>query len=334
MKITREGKRFILAVVLIAVAAVNTGNNLIYLIFSLMLSFILLAVVLLRMNLSRVSLKASIDHPVFAGEQTYVSFTIKNSKKLLPAYSIRVTASGAVHPAYCAYIAPKDSVKKEIKITFKNRGLYSYGKFFLRSGFPFILFEKSTAVKVSGEVLVYPALMDVEQIITDISGLEGTGIAKTTGIGNEIHSIREFRYGDDWRNIHWKASAKTSNIMVKEFALTDIRKITIIIDNLLPSRRGVFEKTLSLGGSLAQYFLDAGYFVRMLSCKKVIPFGTGGEHLLKVLDILALLQEEDALDCPVSHDSEGYTILLLKSGNSSFSKYSSSADMVIYADSL
>lgn len=334
MKITREGKRFILATVLIAVAAVNTGNNLIYLIFSLMLSFILLAVMLLRRNLSRISLEVSIDHPVFAGEQTYASFTIKNNRKLIPAYSIRVTASGAAHPVYCAYIASKDSVKKEIKITFKKRGLYSYGKFFVQSGFPFILFEKSKSVKVSGEVLVYPALMDVEQLMPDISGMEGSGIGKTSGFGNEIRSIREYRYGDDWRNIHWKASAKASSLMVKEFALTDIRKITIIIDNLLPSQKEVFEKTLSLGGSLAQYFLDSGYFVRVLSCKKVIPFGTGGEHLLKVLDILALMREEDALDCPMSHDIEGYTILLLKSGGSSFSKYSLSADMVIYADSL
>lgn len=334
MKITREGKRFIFAVVLIAVAAVNTGNNLIYLIFSLMLSIIFLAVMLLRMDLSRISLEVSIDHPVFAGEQTYASFTLKNGKKLLPAYSIRVTASGAAYPVYCAYIAPRQSVKKEIKITFKKRGLYSYGKFFLQSGFPFILLEKKLAVKVSGEALVYPALMDVEQFMPDIPGLEGAGIGRTVGSGSEIHSIREFRYGDDWRNIHWKASAKASSIMVKEFTLTDVRKVSIIIDNLLPSQKEVFEKVLSLGGSLAQYFLDAGYLVRVLSCKKVIPFGAGSEHLFKVLDILALMQEEDVLDCPMSHDIEGHTILLLKSGSSSFSKYSSSADTVIYADSL
>ncbi len=334
MKITREGKRFMLATGLIAVAAVNTGNNLIYLIFSLMLSFILLAVVLLRKNLSRISLEVSIDHPVFAGEQTYASFTIRNNKKLIPAYSIRVTASGATQPVYCAYIAPKDSVKKEIKITFKNRGLYSYGKFFVQCGFPFILFEKTKAVKVAGEVLVYPALMDVDQFLPDIPGPEGPGVGKTAGSGNEIHSIREFRYGDDRRNIHWKASAKTSRIMVKEFALADIRKITVIIDNLLPFRKDVFEKTLSLAGSFAQYFLEAGYFVRVLSCKKVIPFGTGNEHLLKVLDILALMQAEDALDCPMAEDTEGHTILILKSGSSYFTKYSSSADLVIYADSL
>ena len=57
MKITREGKRFILTTVLIGVAALNTGNNLIYLIFSLMLSFIALAIVLLRINLSGITLE-------------------------------------------------------------------------------------------------------------------------------------------------------------------------------------------------------------------------------------------------------------------------------------
>jgi uncharacterized protein (DUF58 family) len=319
---------------LIAVAAVNTGNNLIYLIFSLMLSFILLAVVLLRLNLSRMSLEVWIDHPVFAGEQTYAQFALHNGKRLIPAYSIRLAATGADSPVYCPFIAPKDSLNKEIKITFERRGVYSYGAFFIRSGFPFILFEKSAALKVSGEVLVYPALMDVEHVVSDISGQEGSGTGRTVGTGSEIQSLREFRYGDDWRNIHWKASAKTSNLMVKEYTLTDIRQITIIIDNLLPLQEEVFEKTLSLAGSLARYFLEAGYFVRVLSCKKVIPFGTGGEHLLKVLDILALMHEEETLDCPMSNDIEGYTILLLKAGGSSFSKYIAAADMVMYADSL
>lgn len=334
MKITREGKRFIFAAVLIAATAVNTGNNLIYLIFSLMLSFALLAVVMLRINLSGISLAVSIDHPVFAGEQTSAFFTIKNEKKLIPAYSVRVPASGASSPAYCAFIAPKDSVKKEIKITFAKRGLYSYGDFFIQSGFPFILFEKSNVVKVSGEALVYPALMNIEQTMPDISGREGHAIGKTIGTGNEIHSLREYRYGDDRRDIHWKASAKASSFIIKEYALADVRKITVIIDNLNPSEEAAFEKILSLAASFAEHFLETGYFVRMLSCKKVIPFGSGNEHLFKTLDILALMQEEDVLDCPLSYDNEGYTILLLKSRSSSFSKYIASADMVIYADSL
>jgi uncharacterized protein (DUF58 family) len=188
-------------------------------------------------------------------------------------------------------------------------------------------------LKVSGEALVYPALIDVEKVISDISGHEGAGTGRALGSSHEIHAIREFRYGDDWRNIHWKATAKASSLMVKEYAMTEIRKVTLIIDNLLPEGGMAFEKTLSLAASLAHYFLGAGYFVRVLSCKKVVPFGAGDEHLFKTLDVLALMQEEDALDCPMSQDIEGYAILLLKSGGSAFNKYVS-ADVVMHAGSL
>ena len=334
MKITREGKRFILATVLIGVAAINTGNNLIYLIFSLMLSFILLAIALLRTNLSGISLEVSLNHPVFAGEQSCALFTIRNRKKRIPAYSIRITAPGVSSPVYFTFVPPQGFAREEVKITFSKRGMYSFGHFFTRSGFPFILFEKSVKIEVSGKALVYPALIDVEQVISDISGREGPGRERALGTGQEIHAIREFRYGDDWRNIHWKATAKASSLMVKEYAVTEIRKVTLIIDNLLPAEETNFEKTLSLAGSLAHYFLGAGYFVRVISCKKVIPFGAGDEHLYKTLDVLALMQEEDALDCPVSHDDEGYTILLLKSGSSAFNRFIAAADVVMYARSL
>jgi len=334
MKITREGKRFILAAVLIGVAAVNTGNNLIYLIFSLMLSFILLAIALLRTNLSGMSLEVLINHPVFAGERSHALFIIRNRKQRIPAYSIHITAPGVSSPVYCTFVPPKGFVEEEVKITFSKRGMYSFGDFFIRSGFPFILFEKSSVVKVSGGALVYPALIDVDHFISDISGREGLGTGRGLGTGQEIHAIREFRYGDDWRNIHWKATAKASSLMVKEYAVTQIRKVTLIIDNLLPATEDDFEKTLSLAGSLAHYFLGAGYFVRVLSCKKVVPFGAGDEHLFKVLDVLALMQEEEALDCPMSQDIEGYSILLLKSGSSAFSKYVAAADMVMYAAAL
>ena len=334
MKVTWEGKRFLFATVLIAVTAVNTGNNLIYLILSLMLSIVFLAALMLRINLSGLSLRVSTDHPVFAGDQTFALFKIRNRKRFLPSYSVYVNARGAASAVYCSSIAPKRSVSKDIKITFVKRGMYSYGTFSVRSGFPFIVFEKLLVLPVSGEVLVYPALMETEKFMGDLSGQDDTCGGRPAGSGNEIHSVREFRYGDDRRNIHWKATAKACSLMVKEYSVSDTRKATIIIDNLFFSEGEVFEKIISLAGSLARHFLDSGYAVSMVSCKKVIPFGSGREHLLNIFDNLALLQEEDAMDYLKTHDRDGYTILLLKSGSSGFSKFISSSDRVIYAESL
>jgi len=72
METTREGRRFILAACLIGLAAFNTGNNLIYLIFSLMLSLAALSLLTLRINLSGISARVYLGHPVFAGDRVSV----------------------------------------------------------------------------------------------------------------------------------------------------------------------------------------------------------------------------------------------------------------------
>ena len=165
MQTTREGKRFIIASFLVAFAALNTGNNLIYLILSLMLSFVLLSALLLRINLSRLSLKISISTPVFAGDIIASQIIISNYKKLLPSYSVSVLSPAVISPVYCPFISPRSSVTETLKLRFKKRGLYRFGDFLAVSGFPFILFKKSDSMPVSGELLVYPALRDVDSIV-------------------------------------------------------------------------------------------------------------------------------------------------------------------------
>src|SRR5512135_722617 len=100
MKVSREGKRFAIATFLIGVAALNTGNNLIYLIFSLMLSFIILSVVLGRANLSGLSLAITGNPVLFAGEDAVLKIVAGNLKHMIPSYSVQSLFPGALTPAY------------------------------------------------------------------------------------------------------------------------------------------------------------------------------------------------------------------------------------------
>ena len=163
-----------------------------------------------------------------------------------------------------------------------------------------------------------------------------------------MHSLREFRYGDDWRRIHWKASAKASDLLVREYAEYTLKKATILLDNLAAPEEGIergvkddgssaderFENMVSLAGSLARYFLVRGYFVRVVSCKKVIPFGSGDEQLFKILDILAVVREEEGWDSPVSLEREGIFISVLRSRSGSLKTFAALSDRVMYADTL
>jgi uncharacterized protein (DUF58 family) len=350
MKTTREGKRFVIASFLIAVAAVNTGNNLIYLILSLMLAIVFLSLLLLKINLSGLSISVSIDLPVYAGDETPTTVLIDNTRGFIPAYSVHVEGGKNFSPVYFAYISSRGIVKKEATVKFPRRGLYGYGDFWVRSGFPFILFSSMKTIRVSGGVLVYPALRKVEHLLSGHLERDSGAERAIRGAGDEIYSIREFRYGDDWRRIHWKASAKAANLLVKEYSAYEFKKATLIFDNLkFPARiereggkgktvndrlAAQFEKAVSLAASLSKYFLDSGYHLRVLTCKKVIPFGSEDEHLFKVLDILALIKEEESWDSPFFNEDEGITISVLKSHDSQLLSSSTFPDMVVYADSV
>jgi uncharacterized protein (DUF58 family) len=348
MKTTREGRRFALAAFLIAIAAVNTGNNLIYLILALMLSVSVLAVVLLKLNLSGLTMEVSFDGPVFAGEQAYATVVIRNNKRFIPSYSLRVAAEGVVSTVYCGVIPPGGALEKVVSLRFRKRGLYGHKDFFAESGFPFILLSSGRAVGILGEILVYPELVETRELVAGFSGASGAEAPVRGSSGDEIYSIREYRYGDDQRRIHWKATAKTAGLMVKEYTEAQYRKATIVVDNLsVPVRQGagalrgggevpsseIFEKVVSAAGSLARDLIEKGYLVRVMSCRKVVPFGTGRDHLFRILDILAVLVEEPSWDSPPAV-GEDLIVSVLKSRGTLSNLPVASAGTVVYADSL
>jgi len=333
MKLTREGKRFFLATALIAVAAVNTGNNLIYLVLSLMLSFTALSYVLLKMNLSALILEVSFSGHVFAGEPARADLLIRNRKNI-PAYSLNIHAADAAEKIYCSHVPAQGAVKEEMIMIFKKRGLYGYRDFLILSGFPFILFQKNIAVEVSGNVLVYPRINDIAGLADDIKTHEDQGERAVRSKGDDVYALREYQHGDDWRSIHWKASARLSGLIVKEYAEYLSRRVTIIMDNSMPRDEQNFEKAVTVAASLINHFIGRGYLVRLFSCRKVIPFGSGEGHLYTILDILALLREEELCDDSAVYPPEGFSVMVLKSARSLLAQQADAEGMVIYADTV
>lgn len=334
MEVSKEGKRFAIATFLIGVAALNTGNNLIYLIFSLMLSFIILSVVLGRANLSGLSLDFGGSPALFSGEDAMLTISVRNHKRMIPSYSVQCLFPGALAPAYFGMIPPLQRVEREMAVRFERRGIYSYGDFQLLSDFPFILLKGERSIGVNGELLVYPALRPLGGLLDSVRGEEGMEVSSLSASGDDVHSLREFRDGDDRRSIHWKASAKTGVLFVKEYADFEVRRLTVILDNLLPEGGELFERAVSLAGSLAKDFLERGYFVRFVSCRKVILFGSGEEQLFTILDTLAVIKEEDSWDNLQRDSGEGYFVSILKSRRSMRRTYDGTGSKVIYAEDV
>ncbi len=89
-EVTRAGMIYVLATLLIGVAALNTGNNLLYLIIAAMLAAVLISGVCSGLVLRGLELRVVLPHHVFAGERTSGSLVLGNSKRWIPSLSISI----------------------------------------------------------------------------------------------------------------------------------------------------------------------------------------------------------------------------------------------------
>lgn len=329
MRLTREGRRFILATLLIGVAAFNTGNNLIYLILAMMLSILAISVAALFLNMKGLSLSARLSGPVFAGQRADMEISVTNRKRLLPSFSLRVILpEGMRGEARVTHVAASSTARTECGIRFERRGIYRWGSFMLESSFPFIFMSRRMKVSMEGAVTVYPGLVEVGGVEI-LSGQDGRTPSIRPGRGDELLALREFREGDDVKLISWKASARAQGLMVREQAEERPMAANIVLDDTRPFDAVAFERAVSCAASLAVRLIDEGFYVGLATSAKRLPYGAGPEQLYRILDVLAVARETEAIAQAIPEDDIGARVVVLKSGASAMRGLE--ADMVVHA---
>jgi len=88
--VTREGLAYLALILVIGVAALNTGNNLLFIVVSAMLAAILVSGVASAAILRALDLDVGLPEHVFAGETVLARVTLRNQRRRLPAFSVSV----------------------------------------------------------------------------------------------------------------------------------------------------------------------------------------------------------------------------------------------------
>src|SRR3990172_2285078 len=104
---TKEGIIFLTLTLFVGFAALNTGNNLLYLVFGMMLSFIAASGIISMINLSGIEVKAITPEDVFALTPTPLKFSVRNLKSLIPSYTLTIDIEGK--SAFIPYLPPKST---------------------------------------------------------------------------------------------------------------------------------------------------------------------------------------------------------------------------------
>jgi uncharacterized protein (DUF58 family) len=238
LKFTREGKYYLGITLGVGFAAINTGNNLLYLLLGMLLSLIVVSGVMSDLSLRRLTVTRRLPVRAQVGRAHLVEIEVYNHKKRVPSYAIEVEDLRAGQPAdkrcFFLKISPSSAQVAAYRRTPARRGRDRHTGFRIATRFPFGLFEKSREVEAEGELIIYPAVDPVRLPLEEPGRRAGGSTANGRGAGDETYALRPMRDGDDPRDIYWRKSTMGDLIILRERARETRPDIELCVDTTRP----------------------------------------------------------------------------------------------------
>lgn len=299
ISVTPEGRRFLLLTLAVAVAAVNTGNNLFYLLLAMLLSLVVISGLLSEFCVRRLAFRRHVPPYIFANQPAWVLLTVSNRKPHVPSFSLRLYAMAdrdqIDREIHIPHLAPRASILASYTFQATRRGLYHLQGIRVATPFPFGLFQKKAFYPDETAVLVCPALIPLPSpILQELTAIGQNQALARRGPGMALSNLREYRPGDDSRAIHWMTTARTSKLMLKETEADDQRVVTILLSPIAPATyEAAFERAISVAASLVTHFHDRAYVIRAIIGEQDSGAAAGAAHYVHILRTLALCERRD-----------------------------------------
>jgi uncharacterized protein (DUF58 family) len=238
LRVTREGKYFIGITFGVGFAAINTGNNLLYLLLGMLLALIVVSSVMSELSLRRLTVVRRLPPRAQVGRPHLVEVEVHNHKGKIPSYAIEIEDLREGQPAdkrcFFLKISPDSAQIAAYRRTPARRGRDRHVGFRIATRFPFGLFEKSRETAAEGEIIIYPATDPLELPVKADGRWLGTDGKFGPGSGDEILGVRPMREGDDHRDIYWRKSALGRQMVLRERARETSRQVNLMLDSEYP----------------------------------------------------------------------------------------------------
>ena len=314
LEVTPGGVVFVVILVIVVFAAWNTGNNLLFMVFSIMASTLFVSWAAARASLRDLTVSARFPDHIFAGEPAEVIVLLRNAKRLFPSFSILVEARGPTGGytrsrrhrrarinkriiGYFTYIPHRAAAEQQIEQLFPKRGHVLVNGFELSTRFPFGFFCHRRRLSARDvDIVVYPKPQPVADELHLLPFYTGQTASFRRGFGHDLLLLRDYQPRDDLRHIDWKATARARRLTVREFTAEDDRRITIVLDTQLPpdldkeNFRIRFESGVTQAASLVKHFIDERAEVCLSLGDERGIFGAGQEQMYACLRRLALVK--------------------------------------------
>jgi uncharacterized protein (DUF58 family) len=297
---TRLGRWYCGLTIGIGFAALNTGNNLLFLILGLMLSSIIVSGVLSEIALRGITVERILPTSSSVGAESLVGLCATNGKQRTPSFSLelREANAGDVHGrAYLLVLGAGESHEVAYRFAPARRGLHRLTAVVVATRWPFGLFEKSREIEGAAELIVFPRRIAPPADVRTAVGHVGERPSGRAGQGSELHALRDHRPGEDVRTVHWRSSARAGKLVAVEHEHERRRQVCVALDHR--KLRGVaLESAVERAAAVIERELDAGAEVALALCGTTFAARSGAAQLHTLLTALAVVDSAPAAPPP------------------------------------
>jgi uncharacterized protein (DUF58 family) len=324
---------FILIGIASLILGLNTGRTLFYNVLYLVALALVLSLIWAYAGISSVRLsRRTRSRRSSVGKLAEESFSVANTGFLPKVWlEIRDHSTLPVHRVSQVLnaLAPKRERHWAVRTICRRRGRFTLGPLSLVSGDPLGLFEFRRDLKVSSDIVVYPAMIPIPSFAPPLGQLPGGDAVRqrTHYITTNVSGVRDYAPGDSFNRIHWRSTARHGRLIVKEFELDPTADIWILPDLHSAVQYGVpveepepqdpwiailrgqrrpdveidpstEEYTITIAASVAQHFVYKDRAVGMMAYaqdREVMQPDRGHRQLTKMLETLAMVRAEGEL---------------------------------------
>ncbi len=314
----------------IGTAAYNSSSNILFITLSLLLACLILSGVLSWLNLRGVRWRLQVAPPLRVGHDTVVALELRNAKRFLPTYGLWFEFGARSLEAYAAraestltgrnldvraVLAKADAAERRQRVGLgsrldprgegrvewllkpSQRGRLRVELVSVGSLFPFGFLRKELGAELAAETIVWPAPVEYRRypIAATRRAMGGERVPRA-GTGGDLLALRRYTAGDSHRLIHWKASARTGTLLVRQFAAESAEGYSMWLrtDAGMWSRGEQFELLISFAATLAEDLFRTGRLIGV-ALDAHVPMPIRRVHDLELwLDQLAVARPIEA----------------------------------------
>src|SRR4051794_32082586 len=187
-------------------------------------------------------------------------------------------------------LAPGETADAAYRLPTTRRGIYTIGPLTLSVHDAFGGVECGLTLAGEDRFVVYPKVEEVLPLPGAASreARMGSMQASRVPVGLDFFGLREYEVGDDLRRVHWRSTARTGELMLRQDEMPWESRSTILLDTRPSTHHGEsFERAVEIAASLATAMCRGRRQVRFMTTGGVEIQSSGVDRYTQIMEYLA-----------------------------------------------